>query len=275
MGPLQARGRERRGQGLADLGGPRRADGRPHPVLVPSAAPVAVRRAARAPGFGTEPFMRRRRHLPRASGGGISRPIRGGSLSPQHGLSGPSPRSAASPHPGPRGHGRPEARRRPSRRPAPHPVLVPFRLCRLRCRRCRKGAGVLHEPYMRRRRHLSRPIRGGSLSPQHGLSGPSPRSAASPHPGPRGHGRPEARRRPSRRPAPHPVLVPFRLCRLRCRRCRKGAGVLHEPYMRRRRHLPRACGGASAAPSRRPARTHGQARRRTGFLAGRRDRDAA
>ena len=62
-------------------------------------------------------------------------------------------------------------------------------------------------------------------------------------------GRPEARRRPPRRPPPtwswYHRLVPVAVSA-----CRKGAGVCTGPYMRRRRHLPRASGGASVCSSR-------------------------
>jgi hypothetical protein len=85
-GPSAALGRERRGQGLADLGGPRRADGRrgdrppPGPGTI-SAVPVAVsavpqgRRGSARTLHAPPPTPSSRLR------GGISRPIRGGSLS--------------------------------------------------------------------------------------------------------------------------------------------------------------------------------------------------
>ena len=196
---------------------------------------------------------------------------------PIKGVMGPSRRSAASPRPGPRGPW--AARGAPTAAPPPGPGTIG-------CAGC--GVGVPQG-----RRGITTPscaAAGTFLAPAGGHQAAPSRAALFPRstdygtlaalgrePAARASRTWAARGAPTAvvATAPHPVLVPFRLCRLRCRRCRKGAGVLHEPYMRRRRHLPRACGGASAAPSRRPARTHGQARRRTGFLAGRRDRDAA
>ena len=84
------------GQGLADLGGPRRADGRPPPgpgTIGCAGCGVGVPQGRRGLN-GT--CMRRRRHLPRASGGASAAPGWGGSLSRSTDYGTLEPRSAAS-----------------------------------------------------------------------------------------------------------------------------------------------------------------------------------
>ena len=92
-----------RAQGLADLGGPRRADGRRDGRPPPGLGTIRLcrlrcRRAARAPGFCNEPYMRRRRHLPRASGGASAAPSRA-ALFPAARIMGTSPTPSGRPAP--------------------------------------------------------------------------------------------------------------------------------------------------------------------------------
>ena len=98
-------------------------------------------------------FMRRRRHLPRASGGASAAPSRA-ALFPAARIMGPSPELGR--EPAARGLtdlGRTETRRRPPRRA--HPTRSWYhRLVPVAVSACRKGAGVCTEPYMRRHRHL-------------------------------------------------------------------------------------------------------------------------
>ena len=117
---------------------------------------------------------------------------------------GPSRRSAASPRPGPRGPW--AARGAPTAAPPPGPGTIGCAGCGVGVPQGRRGINRLPAPPpapSSRLRGGIRPPHPGRLSfPAARIMGPSPRSAASPRPGPRGPGRPEARRRPSWRPPP-------------------------------------------------------------------------